>query len=519
MWRYICTAMLLAVAGGAYLVAFGCGPAAAQSGARMLSNGDLETDADGDQWPDGWPKAEGASWEEEEDNHFRRLQPPAAGQTITLYRAVPVAGGPSQLRLTYRVRHTGIVRGPESWHTGRIILHFGDAAGRTLSPDPSHPAFVGTSEGWTERGQVLVVPEGAHVLELMPSMFQPEAGSLDLDDITLAEEVVEPFEVGDAPAELRVVGNELQTADGDPVWLQGLNIPSLEWSVRGEHVEESVERAIGDWGCNVIRLPVSDTFWFGRGPGQDGDGTEYRATVASLIGACSARSVYVVLDLHGYRAPSRTAVAFWRDAAVRFRDRPGVLFGLLNEPHGISWDVWRDGGTVEQPAEGNRPASQFDSPGMQSLVDLIRDTGAENVVVVGGLDWGYDLSGIVDGYARRDDRGNGIMYDSHIYPWKAGWERKVLPAAREHPVLIGECGCEPEPMPFIPLEAHKDPYEWAPNLLGFIQQHRLNWTAWCFHPRATPRLIEEWDYTPTPFWGEFIKRALVGEAFEAGKVY
>jgi endoglucanase len=212
-------------------------------------------------------------------------------------------------------------------------------------------------------------------------------------------------------------------------------------------------------------------------------------------------------------------LTFWRDAAARFKDHPGVLFGLLNEPHGISWEVWRNGGTVQQPAEGDRPANEFESPGMQRLVDVVRDTGAHNIVVVGGLDWAYDLSGIVDGYALRDDRGNGIMYDTHIYPWKSGWERKVLPAAREYTVFVGECGCEPEPMPFVPPETHKDPYEWAPNLLGFIQRHRLHWTAWCFHPKATPRLIEDWDFRPTPFWGEMVKRALAGEVFEAETVY
>jgi endoglucanase len=50
-------------------------------------------------------------------------------------------------------------------------------------------------------------------------------------------------------------------------------------------------------------------------------------------------------------------------------------------------------------------------------------------------------------------------------------------------------------------------------MLGLIQKHKLNWTAWCFHPKSSPRLLLDWDYTPTPFWGEFVKKALAGEPF------
>ena len=83
--------------------------------------------------------------------------------------------------------------------TGRIVLHFKDPAKRALSTDPPHPAFVGTSDGWVDRSQVPIVPEGAQMLELMPALFQAEAGTSDVDDIALSEEVVEPFEVGEAP--------------------------------------------------------------------------------------------------------------------------------------------------------------------------------------------------------------------------------------------------------------------------------------------------------------------------------
>ena len=65
-------------------------------------------------------------------------------------------------------------------------------------------------------------------------------------------------------------------------------------------------------------------------------------------------------------------------------------------------------------------------------------------------------------------------------------------------------------------EDYKDPYLWAPEIIAFIQANRLHWTAWSFHPGATPRVISDWDFTPTPFWGAFVRTALRGYTFIPG---
>jgi hypothetical protein len=55
---------------------------------------------------------------------------------------------------------------------------------------------------------------------------------------------------------------------------------------------------------------------------------------------------------------------------------------------------------------------------MQALINAVRESGAKNIVLAGGLDWAYDLSGIANGFALDDKGGNGIIYSTHIYPWK-----------------------------------------------------------------------------------------------------
>lgn len=315
-----------------------------------------------------------------------------------------------------------------------------------------------------------------------------------------------------ADVTLHVVGNRLKTADGRAVRLQGVNVPSLEWSNTGESVLRSIQVAMDEWKANSIRLPLAQDRWFGHASGQRDGGKAYREIVDNAVQAVAERGGYIILDLHWsdagewgkqiaqHRMPDQNSLSFWKDAATRYANHPAVLFDLYNEPHDVSWEVWLHGGTV---AESKMPS--YESPGMQGLLDAVRKVGARNVVVASGLDWGYDLRGIAQGYALQDPDGNGVIYASHIYPWKgntrANWGPRVTVIADRHPILIGEVGCEPDPK-------QQDPHIWAPNVLAYIDDLQLNWTAWTFHPSATPRMITGWDYAPTPFWGVYVKKAL-----------
>lgn len=152
--------------------------AAADAKPSILTNGDFEAG------PGEWPMPAGASCEQEGNNHFLRLDPTVAGQTITVYRQIPLNGA-TALQFSYRVRTTDVKRGSEPWHDARIILEFKDAAGVGVKPAPAHPYFTGTTAGWQERTVRLEVPAGAVTFAIMPAMFQAEGGAFDLDDLTV----------------------------------------------------------------------------------------------------------------------------------------------------------------------------------------------------------------------------------------------------------------------------------------------------------------------------------------------
>ena len=158
------------------------------------------------------------------------------------------------------------------------------------------------------------------------------------------------------------------------------------------------------------------------------------------------------------RRPRQEHADFWKDAAARYKDHPAVLFDLFNEPHGTTWEVWRDGGFVAEKKKAGdedafttaeekaKAAKGFQAIGMQALLDAVRATGAQNIVLVGGLDCAYDLSGIAKGFALEEKGGNGIIYSTHIYPWKKGWQEKVLVVADKYPILVGEVGANTKKM-------------------------------------------------------------------------
>jgi endoglucanase len=529
----------------------GSSTSAAESGA-LVANGDFETLTERGNAA-GWPVTADITLEKEGANHFMRLKCLRPGAKVMVYREVAVEPGMKALELSYKVRHAEIKRGKEPWHDGRIMMNFKSAGLQPVSPAPRPPSFTGTRKDWEERSQAFRVPEGAAKLEMMFTLFEAESGTLDFDDIKLVTVPLARIEAAEAgarkkeaeriaalpkpkaqvevpaadklPQPLKVSGNRLVTPDGKEMWLQGLAVPSMEWSAGGENILRSIGVGIDEWKANCIRLCLSEKFWAGKGPYQRDGGMAYRQLVEDAVNATAGRGAYIVLDLHAYRAPQAVHAQFWREVAALYKDHPAVIFELMNEPHDISWEVWKTGGPVTDEKKGGDALTEnqqqlvrFSSIGMQGLVDVVRDTGAKNLIIAGGLDWGYDLSGVLNGYALHDKGGNGIMYSSHVYPWKSDWQGKFLAAAEKYPIFIGEVGADTQRMEFIPPERHEDPATWVPDMLGVIQKHRLNWTAWCFHPKATPRVLLDWDYTPTPFWGVAVKEALEGKKFETKRM-
>jgi hypothetical protein len=527
---------------------------AAPIGDSFLKNGNMAEANDAGDWPKGWAKTKaGGSWEKEGNIHFIRLTQTVPDEMTMMYQEIRIPDGVKAIEFTWKQRVTDLKVGEAPWYDARIIMKLTDAKRNEL-PGGAAPYNQRNTKGWESKSAAFLVPPGARYIKFMPCLFKAKAGTFDLTDfamrpadpkdleeaaakreVELKAKYVPPEEPNKAkwPKELKVVGNKLIDSDGKEVWLQGVNSGGLETLPQDTQPIKSTVVAIDGWKANCVRVPMKEEFWYGKSPYQKDGGKQYRDFIDQIITLAANRGAYVVIDLHRFRAPKQVHADFWKDFAAVYKDHPAVLFDLFNEPHGISWEVWRNGGFVGEKTgtdesaflteEEKKKNQGFESVGMQGLVDAARSTGAKNIIIAGGIFWCNDLTGIAPGvkdadgklqsYALDDRGGNGIMYSWHTYNWHPGWAR-VLPVAEKYPIFLGEVGADVKKMDFIPLAGQEDPYTFIPDMLGFIQKYHINWTGWCFHPRATPVMISDWSYTPTPFWGVFAKEALAGKQFE-----
>ncbi|MEM7151718.1 MAG: glycoside hydrolase family 5 protein [Myxococcota bacterium] len=301
-----------------------------------------------------------------------------------------------------------------------------------------------------------------------------------------------------APDGYYVLGNTIYHESGTPHVFRGVDRPSLEWNDMGEDLSPQDYQLMASWGSNAVRIALNQGFWL---EGSVVYAPGYPERIDQQIEWAHAAGMDVILDLHWsdrgdwgvtpgqQRMADNHSVLFWSQVAQRYADDGRVIFELYNEPHDVTWQVWRDGG---DSGDG------FMAVGMQTLYDTVRNSGADNLVVLGGLDYGYDLSGVpgtpLSGY--------NITYATHPYdlPGKgpSDWDGDWGNLTADHPVLITEFG------------TFDCSTEYLSQLISYAAQRDLSWTAWAWYPGGCdfPSLINDWAGTPSAA-GQIVRTALM----------
>jgi endoglucanase len=201
--------------------------------------------------------------------------------------------------------------------------------------------------------------------------------------------------------------------------------------------------------------------------------------------------------------PDADSVKFWQDVATRYASDGHVLFELYNEPHDIDWLTWKNGGTVTDVYDPDTSDTDYartlpityQAVGIQALYDAVRGAGAHNVVIAGGLNWTFDLSGIpeygLDGY--------NIAYATHLYPFVGRtseyWEQGFGFLRGQVPIVISEFG------PLSDGQPSCQP-EYVDQVLDYAEANALHWTAWAWFASGTPDDTASWCSFPALFFAE-----------------
>jgi hypothetical protein len=317
--------------------------------------------------------------------------------------------------------------------------------------------------------------------------------------------------VGNA-ASVHVVGSQIY--DGSTVIrLLGVNRPGGEYSCLTGNVWDPADgsgnnaatiSAMLAWKINSVRIPLNEDCWLSLN-NTPVAGAAYQSAIQTWVDLLLQSNIYPILDLHwtennGAQASGQQAMpdaahgnAFWASVAAAYAGSPKVIFDLFNEPYPDNntdggWACWRDGGTC--------PGVSYPVAGMQSMVNAVRGAGANNLIVLGGIEYSNDLSQWLA--YKPTDPANNIAVSWHVYPNSNYTSNHTLimdanPVAGMVPIVateIGDANC---------TAGATDSGAFITNVMNYLDglSPPQSYLAWSWSTDTQPILISSYDGMPT----------------------
>jgi hypothetical protein len=321
---------------------------------------------------------------------------------------------------------------------------------------------------------------------------------------------------------IRVLGNQFIDDNGNKIILRGVSHSGSEYGcvqkgpIMEGQVDASAVAAIKSWGNNVVRIPLNEDCWLAiNGVRSDWAGEKYQAAIKSYVDFIVDAGLVAILDLHWTADGGRVATGqdpmpnmdhsptFWKDVATKYAGQSNVMFELFNEPFpgkgdtSGEWPCW---------SKGDCPGSSgvsFRAAGMDSLIKAVRDAGANNTILLGGLVWSNFMDGWLDNVPA--DPLNNTAAVWHSYDFNACvnqdcWEKTIKPISEKHPVIVTESGFK---------------IDYVQKLWPWLESNGLSYMAWVWNTwgeRNGEGLITSYDGTPSQPWGQAWKSQIAGKS-------
>jgi endoglucanase len=326
---------------------------------------------------------------------------------------------------------------------------------------------------------------------------------------------------------IRVVGNKLVDGSGNPVHLIGVNVIAGD-CVPGQHDSNlailydgglsnaALAEAISQWHANVVRITPNEDCWLGiNGVNASVSGANYRDGIKNFVFLLNNLGIYVIIDLHASAPGSYLAIgeqpmadqdhsiAYWQSVATMFKNDSAVIFEPYNEPHITSsnaetidpWKCWLDGCniTIVQGYDGQIRANNtsWQAAGMQELVDTIRSTGATNPILIGGLNWSQNLTGLLN-YLPNDPL-HELIANYHNYDGPLNnqnyWNTVIASVAQQMPLITSEFGENDCGTSFVS------------QYMSWADSHNISYLPWAWTnwQCSAYGLLSNWNGTPSAY--------------------
>lgn len=207
---------------------------------------------------------------------------------------------------------------------------------------------------------------------------------------------------------MSVVGNQLYR-DGFAFLPRGFNMigllapdgcaspPGMAVKARAAFGVAELSAARDQWAANTVRFQVSQR---GLDPLDPMYVPAYLERVKAGVALARSLGLVVILSMQdqgngcgsAHPMPSDATVRSWQNLGPWFAVDPYVMYEMFNEPQSLedaaSWAQWRDGGVGPT---GNQGAPVV---GHRQLVQTLRDSGSQNVLIADGANFAGRLQGL-----------------------------------------------------------------------------------------------------------------------------
>jgi len=324
---------------------------------------------------------------------------------------------------------------------------------------------------------------------------------------------------------LHVDGPSIVDPHGNAVRLFGVNRSGTEYAcVQGFGIFDGPSdaasiQAIQSWHANAVRVPLNEDCWLGiNGVAPEYGGGAYQKAIAAYVELLLENGVYPIVDLH-WSAPGGSlatgqqampdadhSVTFWREVATTFRDQANVILELFNEPWpdnnqdtDEAWQCWENGGACS--------SISYTVAGMQTLVTTVRETGAGNLLLLGGVEYSNGLSQWAK--YKPTDPANNLAAAWHIYPenpcyTETCWNGAPATLAMTYPIVateVGDSDCDGT---------------FPTSVMTFLDARSQSYLGWTWDTFGTAcgnySLVTDYNGTPNGAYGMAFKTHFAGVA-------
>lgn len=288
--------------------------------------------------------------------------------------------------------------------------------------------------------------------------------------------------------QLSVKGTNLISEEGNIVRLKGMSSHGLMWYP--EYINTRSLNTLSEYGANTIRLAM----YTDQNKGYIDNKKEAMKNILQGIENVLGMDMYVIVDWHTLKDNNpnlyiEEAKVFFDEISTRYKDEPGVIYEIFNEPNGET--SWHD---IKAYAN--------------TIIPIIRKNSPNAIILVGTPNYCVDIKSAINDPLEYEN----IMYTYHLYTGTSdgGYQYWLSEALKNNiPVFISEWGFSLE------KDSEDIDFQKGKEFLEFLSENNMSWVNWSLSNkdeshsfiREDVDKLSKWNNDELTSVGKFVKHA------------